>query len=108
MEGANESERVLFVNRISPEKGLHVLLDAFERVVARRPNATLEIVGSDNVIPLEAVTSLNDILAVCRLERFYKGDYPKRRLSKADACARKWCSGRSSKVRGSDSSLSID
>jgi glycosyltransferase involved in cell wall biosynthesis len=73
---ADGGEKVIFVNRISPEKGLHVLLDAFERVVVRRPKATLEIVGPDSVIPLESVTSLNDNLAVCRLKLFYQDNYP--------------------------------
>lgn len=74
---ASSGERVIFVNRISPEKGLHVLLEAFERVVAQRPGATLEIVGPDAVLPAEALVSVSDTPAVRSLERFYQGSpYP--------------------------------
>ena len=39
--------RVLYVGRISPEKGLHVLLDAFQVVLARHPKARLEVMGPE-------------------------------------------------------------
>lgn len=68
-------ERVIFVNRISPEKGLHVLLKAFEQVARQRPNATLEIVGPNSALPMEVVISLSDNPAVRALDRFYHGTY---------------------------------
>jgi D-inositol-3-phosphate glycosyltransferase len=41
-----DSETVLYVGRVEQRKGVHVLLDAFERVIApRRPHARLRIVG---------------------------------------------------------------
>lgn len=41
-----DSETVLYVGRVEERKGVHVLLDAFERVIApRRPRARLRIVG---------------------------------------------------------------
>jgi glycosyltransferase involved in cell wall biosynthesis len=70
--------RIIFVNRISPEKGLHVLLDAFAEVIAQRPDVTLEIVGPDDPIPLEAVTSLKDNIVVRRLAGLYHGNYAER------------------------------
>jgi glycosyltransferase involved in cell wall biosynthesis len=45
--------RVLFVGRISPEKGIHVLLEAFERVLRRHPFAQLDIVGPGSVLTRE-------------------------------------------------------
>lgn len=40
------SNDLMFAGRIVPEKGIHILVDAFERVVARRPEARLLIAGS--------------------------------------------------------------
>jgi glycosyltransferase involved in cell wall biosynthesis len=90
-ERAGIGERVLFVNRISPEKGLHVLLGAFKRVLARRPKATLDVIGPDNTIPLEAATSLRDHPAVSRLAPFYQRNYAEemRNRVQADSALRK-------------------
>ena len=71
----SDSERIIFVNRISPEKGLHVLLDAFEKIAAQRPKALLEIVGPDAVLPMGAAISLSDNPIVRDLSRFYHGNY---------------------------------
>lgn len=38
---------ILFVGRVSPEKGLHVLVEAFRIVGAKDPTARLEIVGPE-------------------------------------------------------------
>lgn len=65
--------RVLFVGRISPEKGLHVLLDAFARVVARFPEARLDIVGAHAECPREILVDLGDEPMVRDLARFYDG-----------------------------------
>lgn len=44
--GLQETETVLYVGRVEERKGVHVLLDAFERVISpRRPQARLRIVG---------------------------------------------------------------
>jgi glycosyltransferase involved in cell wall biosynthesis len=65
----NDPARIIFVGRISPEKGLHVLLDAFERVVAVRPDASLDIVGGESSFPRE-VLALYDDPRVRALRRF--------------------------------------
>lgn len=64
-------ERIVYVGRISPEKGPHVLLDAFEHVLARRPNARLTIIGGDQVAPKEYIVDLTDDQRVRNLDRFY-------------------------------------
>lgn len=43
--------RLLFFGRIAPYKGLGVLLEAFEAIRARIPNARLDIVGSGDLGP---------------------------------------------------------
>jgi glycosyltransferase involved in cell wall biosynthesis len=65
---------IVYVGRISPEKGLHVLLDAFEQVLARRPDARLRIVGGAQVVPKEFIVDLSDDPEVRNLGRFYGGE----------------------------------
>lgn len=50
--GTRASETLITVGRISPEKGLHVLLDAFERVLVRKPHTKLRIIGAESVLYL--------------------------------------------------------
>jgi spore coat protein SA len=38
-------KKLLFVGRVSPEKGVHVLVEAFNTVAARHPDVSLDIVG---------------------------------------------------------------
>ncbi|MFQ5592128.1 MAG: glycosyltransferase family 4 protein [Phycisphaerae bacterium] len=66
-------KRLLFVGRISPEKGLHVLLEAFRDVRQRYPDARLEIVGGDAPCPREYSVDLSDDAQVAALARFYNG-----------------------------------
>jgi len=49
---AFNANQIIYIGRISPEKGLHVLLKAFEHVAKHRPEATLQIVGGPYVAPL--------------------------------------------------------
>ncbi|MFH1858622.1 MAG: glycosyltransferase family 4 protein, partial [Candidatus Omnitrophota bacterium] len=44
-EGAVHHKRILYVGRLSPEKGISHLPDIFEGVVARHPDAVLTVVG---------------------------------------------------------------
>jgi glycosyltransferase involved in cell wall biosynthesis len=80
-----DGERVIFVSRISPEKGLHVLLEAFEKVSKHRPDAVLEIAGSDIVMPMDVTISLSDNPTIRELERFYPGNYPENLRQRARA-----------------------
>jgi glycosyltransferase involved in cell wall biosynthesis len=66
---APEAERLLFVGRISPEKGVHVLIDAFARLAPARPRLELELVGEPGLMPraflglLERTPALEGALA---------------------------------------------
>jgi glycosyltransferase involved in cell wall biosynthesis len=39
------TQHILFVARLSPEKGVHVLVEAFKMLVERRPKLRLDLVG---------------------------------------------------------------
>lgn len=70
----SSSGRVLFVARVSPEKGVHVLLDAFERVLQRRPKARLDIVGAAGpmiALPFSYHVAISKDPLVRALARFY-------------------------------------
>ena len=70
----NEAKRLLFVGRVSPEKGVDVLLDAFNKVVGCHPEAQLKIVGPQSLPSIEsAVAMSND--SKSDLESFYSGTY---------------------------------
>jgi glycosyltransferase involved in cell wall biosynthesis len=71
----NGAPHLLFVGRVSPEKGLHVLLEAFRDVVRVYPEARLQIVGSAGSAPLEFLAALSEESRVSDLARFYRGSY---------------------------------
>lgn len=78
-EGAGEraspnEKRLLFVGRVSPEKGIHVLLEAFERVLGRYPEARLDIVGPQAPTPREFSVAISDDDNVKNLAPFYDDD----------------------------------
>ena len=66
-------KRFIFVGRVSPEKGIHVLLEAFKTVLAREPEAELRIVGGAGLPPLSFVVNSDPTLQ--SLRRFYTSDY---------------------------------
>ncbi len=67
--------RLLFVGRISPEKGLHVLMDAFEELARRRPELELTLVGEEAVVPKEMLVDVARDERVRALAEFYDGSY---------------------------------
>lgn len=68
-----DPQRVLFIGRVSPEKGIHTLLEAWPRVVAACPTAHLDIVGPPAETPREFLIDLSDDEEVRGLARFYRG-----------------------------------
>jgi glycosyltransferase involved in cell wall biosynthesis len=67
--------RLLHVGRVSPEKGLHALVDAFNVLVREYRELELVIVGDEAVVPREMAVAISDDPLVRALARFYKGDY---------------------------------
>jgi glycosyltransferase involved in cell wall biosynthesis len=44
------TERLLYVGRVSPEKGVHVLIQAFKILAESRPRLRLDLVGASNAL----------------------------------------------------------
>lgn len=71
----DRANQLLFVGRISPEKGLHVLIDAFREVVRHYPNTELKIVGPEEGVPFNFIVGISDDPKVLELATFYRGNY---------------------------------
>ena len=65
--------RLLYVGRVSPEKGIHILLDAFQILYKRHNNLELNIVGSAGSAPYEYMVLISDDPRVKGLAPFYQG-----------------------------------
>ncbi len=64
--------KVLFVGRLSPEKGIHILLEAFRRVASRNSTVTLELVGPSTLAPKQFVDPFNQDPMFRGVRRFYQ------------------------------------
>jgi glycosyltransferase involved in cell wall biosynthesis len=69
------SYKLLFVGRISPEKGLHILLDSLPKIVKHYPQIQLIFIGPESIISKEFIISLSDEQTVAELAKFYPGSY---------------------------------
>ena len=69
------TQRLLFVGRISPEKGLHVLLEAFAQVQEEHPGAVLDVIGPAGMLSPEMLRTLTDDPRVACLKTFAGCDY---------------------------------
>ena len=67
---------LLFVGRISPEKGLHTLLQAFEKIADDFPTAKLYLIGPDKPTTAEFIADLSDDPLVCQLADLDPPNYP--------------------------------
>lgn len=64
---------ILFVGRVSPEKGIHTLIEAFARVAAAEPRARLQIVGGRSTLRPDFIVNISADPLVRALDRFYGG-----------------------------------
>jgi len=73
-----DPRRILFVGRISPEKGVHLLLKAFAKVHEAYPDVALDLVGHYAPVPFELLVGLSEDQRVRDLAVFYdpaRGSY---------------------------------
>jgi len=72
---ARPPRTVFFAGRIAPDKGIHVLCDAFRSVRRRFPDAELVLVGPEAPVPREMQVALSDDPLVRDLDAFYGRSY---------------------------------
>jgi glycosyltransferase involved in cell wall biosynthesis len=70
----DDVKRLLFSGRISPEKGIHVLLDAFRQVIKHYPDSLLELAGAVGIAPMKFIVALSDEASVQALATLYEGN----------------------------------
>ena len=68
-------KQLLFVGRVSPEKGVHVLLDAFQMVFKRYPRVHLTIVGVHASLPVAFLAGLSEDNLTKKLAQFHNVNY---------------------------------
>lgn len=64
---------ILFVGRVSPEKGVHTLIEAFAKVASRIPQARLDLVGGRTTMRQDFLVGISSDPLVRALGRFYDG-----------------------------------
>lgn len=74
-DGAGGPVRFAAVGRISPEKGTHRLLEAFEALVAREPEVELDLVGPVASVPPAMLIDLYTGPLIDSLQTFREGPY---------------------------------
>jgi glycosyltransferase involved in cell wall biosynthesis len=98
---ARKEKRILFAGAISPHKGPHVLLDAFNLVASSYPDVRLDFVGSLDNYPLEESFDLADRPLIRSVAPFYarnRLEFLKTKLSPASAGAGTYQSSLKTKV----------
>jgi glycosyltransferase involved in cell wall biosynthesis len=65
------TRRLLFLARVSPEKGVHVLIQAFRILAESRPALRMDIVGYAGILPYIYLAPDPDDRAIMSLQRFY-------------------------------------
>ncbi|MBE7415674.1 MAG: glycosyltransferase family 4 protein [Deltaproteobacteria bacterium] len=71
-------QRLICVGRISPEKGLHVIMEAFNIIAPRHPGLELHLIGQERITPREFLVDLSGEETVRSLAAFYPGSYQRR------------------------------
>jgi glycosyltransferase involved in cell wall biosynthesis len=63
--------RILYVGRVSPEKGVHTLASAFCRLAAEDDGVELDVVGPAGLLPFNQIRLLSGDAQVAALSTFY-------------------------------------
>jgi glycosyltransferase involved in cell wall biosynthesis len=69
------ARRLFFAGRVAPDKGLHVLADAFRELRRRFPDLELELVGPEAPVAHEMQVALSSDPLVRGLDAFYGRSY---------------------------------
>lgn len=73
-----KTKRLLIsVGRITPDKGIHTLIEAFNKLAPRYPDLELCHIGQERITPREFLVDLSDDPKVRSLKAFYPGSYKK-------------------------------
>lgn len=64
-------KHILYSGAISPHKGIHVLLEAFHKVLHYCPDVKLDIVGSLGSYPVEETFDANDEMSLRKFGHYY-------------------------------------
>jgi glycosyltransferase involved in cell wall biosynthesis len=70
--GPQKPKELLYVGRLAPEKGVHILLDAFGMVLAQHPDAHLKLIGPELVVSRESLFPDCKDPHVLALEPFFR------------------------------------
>jgi glycosyltransferase involved in cell wall biosynthesis len=71
-------KQLLFVGRLAPEKGVHILLDAFHIVLMQHPDSHLQLIGPEIILSREELFPACDDPHVLALEPYFRpGNYGK-------------------------------
>jgi glycosyltransferase involved in cell wall biosynthesis len=73
--GDRPTGRLFFAGRVAPDKGLHVLADAFRELRPRFPDLELELVGPEAPVAREMQVALSSDPLVRALDAFYGRSY---------------------------------
>lgn len=77
---AKKKRTLISVGRITPDKGIHVLIEAFNILAYRYPDIELCHVGQERITPKEFLIELSDDPRVRSLKAFYPGSYKEKVL----------------------------
>ena len=69
-EGKKEYQ-ILYVGRLSPEKGIHVLVDAFRKLQEKNPSCRLDLIGAAGLLPYSYYMGLTHDSPSLSLHQFY-------------------------------------
>jgi glycosyltransferase involved in cell wall biosynthesis len=67
-------KRILYAGAVSPHRGLHVLMKAFNMVARRYPNVQLELVGPNAIYPLFEIVDKGDEPMVAAMSPYYSSE----------------------------------
>jgi glycosyltransferase involved in cell wall biosynthesis len=85
-DGDGDNGAIVFVGRVSPEKGVHDLLEAMPEVARRVPGVRLDVVGPVGALARSFIVDVSDDPLVAGLARLYDRDYGDTLRELADRC----------------------